>query len=82
MIGAVMALYLNVFVSIVQAFLKVPVLHAAAPTHSEPPFQIVQPVALALFVAFAIAGVIRLRSLPSTASDQPSFRRRRPPLSA
>jgi hypothetical protein len=58
-IGAVVALYFNVFVLIVQAFQKVPALKAMAPTQSEPPFQLVQLVALALFVALGIAGVIR-----------------------
>ena len=37
-IGAVSALYLNVFVLTVQAFLKVYALKAMAPTQSEPPF--------------------------------------------
>ena len=32
-IGAVISLYLNVFVLVVQLFLKVPALHALAPTH-------------------------------------------------
>ncbi len=37
-VGAVVALYFNVFVGVVQAFLKVPRLNALAPTQSEPPF--------------------------------------------
>jgi hypothetical protein len=37
-VTAAMALYLNCFVAVVQAFLKVPALHALAPTGSEPPF--------------------------------------------
>src|SRR6202521_1743052 len=37
-ISAMIALYLNVFVLIAQAFQKVPALKAAAPTQSEPPF--------------------------------------------
>jgi hypothetical protein len=37
-ITAVIALYLNVFVLIAQAFMKVPALRAMAPTQSEPPF--------------------------------------------
>ena len=41
-ITAVMALYLNVFVLIVQSFEEVPALKAMAPTQSEPPFAIVQ----------------------------------------
>jgi len=48
-ITAVIALYLNVFVLIVQLFLKVPSLHELAPTQSEPPFQIAQLIALLLF---------------------------------
>jgi hypothetical protein len=60
-IGAVVALYFNVFVLIVQTFQKVPALKAMAPTQSEPPFQLTQLVVLALFVAFGIAAVIRFR---------------------
>src|SRR5438270_6263765 len=37
-VGAVLGLYLNVFVAIVQAFLKVPTLKAMAPKQTEPPF--------------------------------------------
>src|SRR5713226_7035626 len=37
-VGTVVALYLNVFVALVQAFQKVPALKAMAPTQSEPPF--------------------------------------------
>jgi hypothetical protein len=39
---AVIALYFNVFVGVVQAFLKVPALHALAPTQTEPPFKLTQ----------------------------------------
>ncbi len=53
-ISAVVALYFNVFVFIVQLFLKVPALNALAPTQSEPPFLIVQLVALVLFAAVAV----------------------------
>jgi len=49
-VGAVVALYLNVFVAIVQAFENVPVLNAMAPTQSEPPFVLTQLVVMALFV--------------------------------
>ncbi len=50
----VAAQYFLVFVLIAQAFMKVPVLHAAAPTLSEPPFAIAQTVALLLFVGLAV----------------------------
>ncbi len=44
------ALYLNVFVSIAQAFMKVPALKAMAPTQSEPPFKFAQLFVLVIFV--------------------------------
>jgi hypothetical protein len=61
-ITAVIALYLNVFVLIVQLFRKVPALKALAPTQSEPPFKATQLAALALFVALASFAAIRFRS--------------------
>ena len=45
-VTAVAALYLNVFVLIVQLFLKVPALHALAPQGTEPPFAIAQGITL------------------------------------
>ena len=59
---AVTALYLNFFVLIVQLFLKVPVLNAAAPTQSEPPFLLTQLFFLVLFLAVGIAAAIRFRT--------------------
>ena len=60
---AMIALYLNVFVLIIQSFLKVGPLHALAPSvpPSEPPFAIVQGVVLLLFVAATFAAVRRFR---------------------
>jgi uncharacterized membrane protein SirB2 len=55
--SAVLALYLNVFVGVVQAFLKVPFLNALAPTQNEPPFLIAQVVVLAIFVVLGIMAV-------------------------
>src|SRR2546430_9337386 len=46
-VSAAIALYLNVFVLVVQAFEKVPALKAMAPTQSEPPFLVRQLVVLA-----------------------------------
>jgi hypothetical protein len=60
-ITAVLALYLNVFVLIAQAFLKVPALHALAPTQNEPPFAIAQGVVLLLFVALGTLAVRRFQ---------------------
>jgi hypothetical protein len=50
-ITAVIALYFNVFVLVVQLFRRVPALTALAPTQSEPPFQIAQLAALLIFAA-------------------------------
>jgi uncharacterized membrane protein YhaH (DUF805 family) len=58
-VGAVVALYLNVFVLIVQLFLKVPALKAIAPTQSEPPFVIAQLAVLAVFIALGVVTVRR-----------------------
>ena len=52
--SAVFALYLNVFVGVVQAFGKVPFLAALAPTQKDPPFIIAQAVVLLLFIYFGI----------------------------
>ena len=58
---AVAALYLNVFVLVAQGFMKVPALHALAPTQSEPPFAIVQGIVLLVFIALGIAAAIKFR---------------------
>jgi uncharacterized membrane protein SirB2 len=58
-VGAVVALYLNVFVLIVQLFLKVPALNAIAPTQSEPPFLVAQLALLAVFIALGVVAVRR-----------------------
>lgn len=61
-ITAMIALYLNVFVLVVQLFLKVPALHAMAPTGSEPPFKISQLIVLLLFVAWTVLGAKNFRA--------------------
>lgn len=45
-ISATIALYLNLFVLVVQSFLKVPALQMLAPTQTEPPFAIAQGIVL------------------------------------
>lgn len=64
-IGAVTALYFNVFVLIVQAFVKVPALHALAPTTppSGPAFGAVQGIVLVFFVVMGVLTVRRFRPL-------------------
>jgi hypothetical protein len=63
-VTALVALYLNVFVLIVQVFQKVPALKAMAPTQTEPPFLFTQLVVLVLFVTLAIIAAIRFRIEP------------------
>lgn len=62
-VTAVISLYLNVFVLIVQLFLKVPSLKEIAPTQSEPPFQIAQLVALLVFTFLAIRAAMKFKSM-------------------
>ena len=59
--GAVLSLYLNVFVLIVQAFQKIPTLNVFAPTGAEPPFAITQGIVLLAFIALGLLGVRRFR---------------------
>jgi hypothetical protein len=58
-VNVVTALYLDVFVLVAQAFLKIPALKAMAPTQSEPPFLVAQLVVMALFVVLGIFAVKR-----------------------
>jgi hypothetical protein len=61
---AAVALYLNVFVGVVQAFQKVPALAALAPKQTEPPFVVTQLVVLVLFIVLTIAAAKRFRGEP------------------
>jgi len=63
-IGAVIALYLNVFVLIAQLFMKVPALKALAPTGSEPPFLVTQ---VAVMLIFIVLGVFAAKRFPAVA---------------
>lgn len=63
-IGAVISLYFNVFVGVVQSFEKIPALKAMAPTQSEPPFKLAQLMVLALFVVLTFVAAIRFRPEP------------------
>jgi hypothetical protein len=57
--SAMAALYLNVFVGVIQSFLKLPSLHALAPTQSEPPFLVTQLIVLVIFVVLGFLAAIR-----------------------
>jgi hypothetical protein len=58
-----MALYFNVFVLVVQGFMKIPALKALAPTQTEAPFVAAQLLVLALFVVLTIFAVKRFRDV-------------------
>jgi hypothetical protein len=64
-ITATAALYFNVFVLIVQLFLKVPFLNALAPTQAEPPFALAQFLNLVLFAYLGFRAVKRFHSGPA-----------------
>jgi uncharacterized membrane protein SirB2 len=66
-LSAVVALYLNVFVAVVQSFLKVPALNSLAPTQSEPPFLVAQIVVLVIFIGL---GIVAVRSFHPRADVQ------------
>ena len=70
---AALALYLNVFVLVVQLFEKVPALRALAPMQKEPPFLVSQLVVLALFVALTVTAVKRSHGEP--VKEAPAVRR-------
>jgi hypothetical protein len=61
-VGAVLALYLNVFVLIAQLFLRLPALIVLAPTQKEPPFLVTQLLVLALFIWLGRAATREFRA--------------------
>jgi hypothetical protein len=64
-VSAVMALYLDVFVGVVQAFQKLPFLQPLAPTQSEPPFLVAQTAVLVIFVVLGALAVTRFHPKPA-----------------
>ena len=62
-VSAILALYLNVFVGVVQAFQKIRPLHALAPAGSEPPFLAAQLLTLVAFVARGAYALRRFRNV-------------------
>ena len=56
-VGAVAAFYLNSFVLVVQAFLKIPALHTLALTGSEPAFALAQGVVLMFYLVTGFLAV-------------------------
>ena len=63
---ALISLYLNVFVLVIQSFLKVPALHALAPSvpPAVPPFARTQGIVLVVVVVVSIGALWRYRPIP------------------
>jgi len=64
-VTVMIALYLDAFVGVIQAFAKLPSLHTLAPTQTEPPFLIGQVVVLAIFVLLGILAMRGFRPVVS-----------------
>lgn len=60
-VTALVALYFNAFVAVIQAFQKIGFLRALAPTQSEPPFLVAQLVVLAILI---VGGWFAVRRFP------------------
>ena len=73
-ISALLALYLNVFVLIVQSFQKIPVLKRIAPTQSDPSFQITQLLVLVFFIVFTVLAALKFKEKPTQTTQ--SFQRK------
>jgi len=64
---AIVALYLNTFVGVVQAFQKIPALNVLAPKGNEPPFAIAQGL---VFVTFVVIGVLAVKKFHPQATTR------------
>jgi hypothetical protein len=64
-VSSALALYLNCFVAVIQAFEKIPALKALAPTQKEPPFLVAQLALLALFAWITILAARRFHLQPA-----------------
>ena len=62
-VTAIASLYLNVFVLVVQSFIKVAALNVLAPTQSEPPFLIAQIAVMLIFILIGIFAAIVFRPI-------------------
>ena len=65
-VTALLAQYFNVFVLVIQSFLKLPALHALAPSvpPSEPPFAIAQGIVLVFFIIVIVGAIRRFHPAP------------------
>ena len=62
-ISAIVALYFNCFVLVVQSFQKIAFFHALAPTQKEPPFAVAQLMLLIVFIGLGIAAFKKFRPI-------------------
>jgi len=62
-VTAIASLYLNVFVLVVQSFIKVAALNVLAPTQSEPPFVIAQISVMLIFILIGAFAAIKFRPI-------------------
>jgi hypothetical protein len=60
-VAAMLSLYLNVFVLIIQSFLKIPLLKALAPTQTEPAFLVAQGFVLVIFAVLTVLTTVKFR---------------------
>ena len=60
-LSVVILFYLDAFVAVVQSFMKIPAVHALAPTGKELPFAIIQGLVLLLFIVLGFLAVKRFR---------------------
>jgi hypothetical protein len=60
-VTATLSLYLNVFVLVVQSFLKIALLKALAPTQTEPAFLVAQGFAFLLFLFLTVLATMNFR---------------------
>jgi hypothetical protein len=67
-VSALVALYFNCFVLIVQSFQKIAFFHALAPTGKEPPFAVAQGVLLILFIGLGIAAFKKFKPMMKAAA--------------
>ena len=66
-VTALVALFFNCFVGVIQSFDKIPSLHAIGPTQDAPVVHIAQLVLLAIIVVAGIVAVVRFRPKPAAA---------------
>jgi hypothetical protein len=66
-VTALVALFFNCFVGIIQSFDKIPALHAIGPSQDAPVVHVAQLVLLVIFVVAGIVAVIRFHPNPTTA---------------